>query len=76
MGLGIIRSRQTRTKERGHSGGEDVAEDAGFGVRQLCARKHEAEQRDEPLPSPMLLPNLPGGAVEVSVLEPLPDQVQ
>ena len=43
----MIRSRQTRTKEGGRSGGEDVAEDdAGFDVRQLCARKHEAEERD------------------------------
>ena len=44
------RSRETRTKERGHSGGEEVAEDdTGFDVRQLCVRKHEAEERDEPL---------------------------
>ena len=36
--LGVIRSRQTRTTERGHSGGEDVAEEDGsFDVRQLCA---------------------------------------
>jgi hypothetical protein len=46
----MIRSRRTRTKERGHSGGEEVAgEDAGFDVRQLCVQKHEAEERDEQL---------------------------
>lgn len=46
----MIRSRQTRTKERGHSGGEEVAEgDAGFDVCQLCVRQYEAEKRDEPL---------------------------
>ena len=43
---GMIRNRQTRTKERGHSGGEGVVEeDAGFDVRQLCVRKHEVEER-------------------------------
>ena len=36
----MIRSRQTRTEKRGHSGGEEVTEeDAGFDVRQLCVRK-------------------------------------
>ena len=37
----MIRSQQMSNKERGHS--EEVAEiDAGFDVRQLCVRKHEA----------------------------------
>ncbi len=49
---------------------EEVAEeDAGFDVRQLCVRKHEAEERDEPL---MLFSSSP----EVGVLEPLLDLVQ
>ena len=58
----------------GHGGGKEVAEDdAGFDIRQLCVRKHEAEERNEPL---MLFLSRPGGAVEVGVLEPLPDLVQ
>ena len=48
----MICSRQTRAEERGHNGGEEVAEDdAGFDVRKLCVRKHEAEERDESLMS-------------------------
>jgi len=70
VGWGMVRSRQTRTKRR-HSGGEEVAaEDAGFDVRQLCVRKHDAEERDEPV---MLFSSSPCGAVEVGVLEPLLD---
>jgi len=58
-----------RELREGHSGGEEVAdEDAGFHARQLCVRKHEAEERDEPL---MLFSSSPGGGVEVGVLEPL-----
>ena len=49
---GMIRSREKRTKERGHGGGEVVAEhDAGFGVRELCLQTQEAEERDKPLMS-------------------------
>ena len=46
VGWGMTCSQQMRTKEGGHSGGEeDTGDDAGFDVRQLSVRKDEAEER-------------------------------
>lgn len=57
-----------------HSGGKQAAEeDAGFDIHQLCVRKHEMEERDEPW---MLFSSLPGGVIKVGVPEFLPDLFQ
>ena len=70
----MIRSRQTRTERA------DIVElrrsqkkTLASTFRQLCVRKHEAEEGNGPL---MLFSSSPGGAVEVGVLESLLDLVQ